>query len=97
MIEYIAVGLAVIAGISATTAFIYRKGKSDGMDSQCERRIKQSINDLGKKVDKNATDSDKVHGELFSNIKEIGSKMDKLQGSSDVIKDLITQHITKQD
>ncbi len=89
MLEYISIGLAIIAGISATMAFIYRKGKSAGMDSQCEENIKDEIKTLSKKVDSNAIANDTVHGQLFSNVKEIGAKIDKLQGSNDVIKDLV--------
>ena len=53
MLEYITIGLAWIAGITATMAFIYRKGKSAAMYSQCEKNIKNEIKELGNKVDTN--------------------------------------------
>ena len=95
MLEYISVGLAVVAGISTTIAIIYRKGRADGIDSQCETNIKNEIKLLGKKVESNAKANDNVHSQLFSNVQEIGAKIDKLQGSNDVIKDLIVKHLTK--
>ena len=97
MLEYVTAGLGVIAGISAAIAYVYRKGKSDGMDDACENRIKKDIHDLGEKVDANAKANDTVHAQLFSNVKDIGTKIDKLQGSSEVIQELITNHLTKKD
>ena len=95
MFEYISIGLAILAGIFAAVAYIYRKGKSDGTHTATDKSLKDDIKDLCDKVDNNAKSNDKVHSQLFSNVKEIGTKIDKLQGSSDIINDLITRHISK--
>lgn len=104
MLEYITVGLGIIAGISAAVAFIYRRGLHDGIDSECESRIKTNIKTIEGKVDVLREDlkiegkhGDKVHKEIFENVHKIDVKIEKLQSSTDIIKDLITNHITKKD
>jgi len=82
VLEYIAVGLAVITGIAATIAYIYRRGISQGIDTACGKRIEKKLNDL-------KTDGDKVHKELKDEIHEINGKVDKLTGSFETIKELI--------
>ncbi len=82
VIEYIAVGLAIVAGIAATIAYIYRKGISQGINTACGKRIED-------KIDKLQKDGDTVHKELKTEIHEINGKIDKLTGSFETIKELI--------
>ena len=71
MLEYVAVGLGVIAGIASVTAFVYRRGVNSGFDSACETRIKDEVKAVGVKVDKHIEHDDKIHAKLFDEIKEV--------------------------
>lgn len=95
LLEYVTVGLAILAAIAATVAFIYRKGRTDGIDNACEDRIKESIADVKTTMEKDSKENNATHKLIFSNMSKIESKIDNIQGSQEVIKDLITRHITK--
>ncbi len=82
VLEYIVVGLAVITGIAATIAYIYRRGISQGIDTACGKRIED-------KIDKLQTDGDNIHKELKEEIHEIHGKIDKLTGSFETFQELI--------
>ena len=88
VLEYVTGGLAVAAATFGSLAWLYRRGQSDGMDSACEKRIKDKIDLQGEKIDKMEGRSDERYSEL-------GTKIDEVRGSVDVIKDLFTQHLTK--
>lgn len=91
MIEFLVAGLGVTTGIAGLLAYIYRRGKSDGIDSACEIRIKDEIKKLKKNADEHAKDDVIVHIELFKKIDIVDSKIDKLAGSVDVIKSIVTK------
>ena len=91
MIEYLAVALGVTTGVAGLLAYIYRRGKSDGIDSACEIRIKDEIKKIKKSADEHAKDDIVVHNRLFKKIDVVDSKIDKLVGSIDVIKDIVTK------
>lgn len=80
--EIISVSLAVVAGIAATIAYIYRRGISQGIDTACGKRIEEKIDEMKK-------DGDKVHGELQKELHQVNSKVDKLTGSFETFKALI--------
>jgi len=82
VLEYISIGLAVIAGIAATIAYIYRRGISQGIDTACGKRIEDKLDELKK-------DGDKVHKELQDEIKTMHGKINNLQGSFETFKELI--------
>lgn len=80
MIEYVAAGLGVIAGVASVAAFVYRRGIGAGIDSACEKRIKADIADLKDTVIKMEQHGDEIHGRLFDKIDEV--------------KNLLIQHLT---
>ena len=80
--EIISVSLAVVTGIAATIAYIYRKGISQGIDTACGKRIEN-------KIDKLQEDGDKVHKELQEEVKTIHGKINHLQGSFDAFKEIL--------
>ena len=71
MIEYVAVGLGVIAGVCGVLAWVYHRGVNSGIDSACEKRIKDKIEDVGKKVDDHMEDDRKTHKDIFDKIDEV--------------------------
>ena len=81
--ELISIVLGVIAGIAAGVAFIYRRGKSAGIDAACGKRIEDKIDGIKK-------DGDKIHGELQKEVHEINSKLNKLVGSFETFKDVFS-------
>ncbi len=83
--EIISVSLAVVAGIAATIAYIYRRGISQGIDTACGKRIENKIDEMKK-------DGDKVHGELQKELHQVNSKVDKLTGSFDTFKVLMKKN-----
>ena len=83
--EIISVSLAVVAGIAATIAYIYRRGISQGIDTACGKRIED-------KIDKLQSDGDKIHNELKDEVHEIHSKVDKLTGSFETFKVLMKKN-----
>ena len=93
MLEYVTIGLAVISGIAGAIAYIYRRGRTDGIDTACEQRIKEDIQSIGVKVDDMKEEGDKVHSEIVHDMKELNSKVDQIKGSTDVIRTLFQQHI----
>jgi hypothetical protein len=102
VLEYVSISLGIIAAIAGTLAWVYRRGHSDGLDSADEQSIKKDISGLDTKIEEVKTEQvslrkhdDKVHGEIFTNIQRIDSKIDKLQGSSEVIQKLFRDHIAK--
>ncbi len=91
MIEFLVAGLGVTTGIAGLLAYIYRRGKSDGIDSACEIRIKDEIKKIKKSADEHAKDDIIVHQRLNKKIDIVDSKIDKLVGSVDVIKSIVTK------
>ena len=85
MIEYVAVGLGVIAGISGVLAWFYHRGFNSGLDNACETRIKD-------KIEEHMKEDEATHKEIFAKIDRVESKIDVISGSFDIIK----AHITKQ-
>ncbi len=82
-LEIISIGLAIVAGIAATIAYIYRRGISQGIDTACGKRIEQ-------KIDAMQTEGDTIHNELKSEMKTVSSKVDHLVGSFDTFLKLKT-------
>jgi len=91
LIEFLVAGLGVTTGIAGLLAYIYRRGKSDGIDSACEIRIKDEIKKIKKSADEHAKDDIIVHQRLNKKIDIVDSKIDKLVGSVDVIKSIVTK------
>jgi hypothetical protein len=87
VLEYVATGLGIIAGIVSGILFIYRRGHNAGMDSACELRIKEDI-----RVVKEEIISIKESWELAHN--ELNKKIDNIKGSQDIILDLFKHNIT---
>ena len=83
--EIISVSLAVVAGIAATMAFIYRRGISEGVDRATGKRIEQKLYTM-------QADGDIIHAELKKEIHEINHKVDNLQGSFETFKELIKKN-----
>jgi len=83
VLEYISIGLAIVAGIAATIAYIYRRGISQGIDTACGKRIENKIDAMQK-------EGDTIHNELKSEMKTISSKVDHLVGSFDTFLKLNT-------
>jgi len=81
VLEYISIGLAIVAGIAATIAYIYRRGISQGIDTACGKRIEEKLDAL-------QTDGDTIHKELKDEIHEINGKVDKLTGSFETFQKL---------
>ena len=79
VIEYVAAGLGVIAGVASVAAFIYRRGVSSGLDNACEKRIRDDFADLKDTVIKMEAHGDEIHGKLFDKI--------------DDVKNLLIQHL----
>ena len=82
VLEYISIGLAIVAGIAATIAYIYRRGITQGIDTACGSRIEE-------KLDEMKEEGDEIHNELKKEIHEIHSKVDNLIGAFDTFKELI--------
>ena len=91
MSEYVAPALGVIAGVSSAIAYVYRRGRSSAIDMACEQRIKKDISDVKIEIVKMEGKGDEVHGKIFDKIDNIDSKIDKVIGSVDIIKNLITK------
>ena len=81
MLEYVTIGLGVIAGVAATIAWIYHRGVHSGMDTACEKRIKDDIADVKQTIINMEKHGDAVHGKLFDKIDEV--------------RNLIIQHLDK--
>ena len=93
MIEYVTAGLGITTGIGVVLAFVYRRGRSDGIDSACEKRIKDQIKSIKVNQDNHAKEDKIVHDNLFKEINKVDSKIDTLSGKMDVIKDIVTRQL----
>ncbi len=71
MLEYIVGGLTILVILMGGLAWIYRKGKGDGIDDACGIRIEGKIDALYAKVDELEKHDDEIHGKLFDNIDEV--------------------------
>ena len=91
MIEYITAGLACTTGIAGALAYIYKKGKGDGIDSACEIRIKDEIKTIKKNADDHAADDVAVHNSIFKKVDKIDGKVDKITGTLSVIEKIVTK------
>lgn len=87
VLEYVATGLGVIAGVASGVAYVYRRGKSDGIDHACERRIKEDIQGVKAEVISMKEEGEIVH-------KELSQKIDTIKGSQDIILDLFKHNLT---
>ena len=96
MIEYLTPLLGVTTGIAAVLAYVYHRGKGDGIDSACEKRIKDKITKLEEKINARGKEDDIVHSAIFKKVDKVDSKLDKLTGTTIVIRDLITQHLSNK-
>ena len=103
VLEYVTVILGVIAGITTTFAYIYRRGRDAGLDSAGEQSIKKDIQGVKLDVDEVRQEqhdlrkhTDKIHGEIFINIQRMDSKIDQIKGSTEVIENLFRDHIARK-
>ena len=71
MQEYVIGGLAVLVALMGGLAWIYRRGKSDGITDACGVRIENKVDALATKVDDLEKHDDEIHGKLFKNIDEL--------------------------
>jgi len=71
VLEYIVGGLSVLVILMGALAWLYRKGKSDGITDACGKRIEEKIDALAKKVADNRKHDDEIHGKLFDEIKDV--------------------------
>lgn len=92
MLEYFVGGLTVLVILMGGLAWIYRRGRSDGIDNACEKRIKDKVDEVVKAVKDHKADDIKTHKELFTKIDNVESKIDVLQGSFEIIKNYISSH-----
>lgn len=97
VLEYVAAGLGVIAGAAGGISWVHRRGVKRGMDSACELRIKEDIRGVKAEVVDMKVQGDKEHKEIKGEIQTIHSKIDKVQGSQDIIQDLIKHSLSKTD
>jgi len=93
----------VIPAVGATWGvmhFVYKRGFESGMDSECERRIKNKITDLEKKLDQATEHGDRTHKEIKDQFEDVHIRITKTQndvseikGSINVVKDLVVKHL----
>ena len=95
MLEYITIGLAVISGVTGVLAWIYKRGHKDGIDSACEKRIKEDIKAVEKSVEIITKEKREEHKQIYNKISDVDSKVDEIKGSVDIMKDLLSGHINK--
>ena len=95
MFEFISAGLAVTTAVAGTFAYLYRKGRTDGIDQACENRIKEKIQEVSDLLDQKSRANDDIHDILFKNMNKMDGKIDTLIGSTEVIKELVTKQLTK--
>jgi hypothetical protein len=81
MLEYVVGGLAILSAILALLAWVFHKGESKGMDSACERNIKNDIAGLKTELGEMEKRGDKIHHSL-------GDKIDDL-------KNILIAHLDK--
>jgi hypothetical protein len=89
VLEYVTIGLGIVASAAGVIAWIYRRGKSDGIDTACEQRIKKDIQDM-------RVEGEAEHRVIKADIKTLNSKVDEIKGSTDVIKSLFQDHISQK-
>lgn len=87
----LSVGLAVVAGIAGVLAFVYKKGKVDGIDKACGKRIESKIGDIEVKIDAMKTEGDEIHNELKNKLQSVGSKVDKLIGAFETFRQMVNK------
>jgi len=81
MLEYLTGGLAILVGVLGVLAWVYHRGRKEGMDTACERRIKEKIDGVIKAVADHKKEDHDIHEKLFDKIDEV--------------KNLIIQHLSK--
>lgn len=91
MLEYVSVVLGVIAGITTAVAYVYRRGRTDGIDNACELRIKEDVQSVKAEIKNMETKGDREHKEIYNKMAIIDSKIDRVVGSVDIIKELVTK------
>lgn len=80
--------------------YVYKRGVQRGMDTDCERRIKESISDLESKLDTAITNRDEMNNEIKQDFMDVHVRITSTQndvgeikGSVKVIKDLVVKHM----
>jgi cbb3-type cytochrome oxidase subunit 3 len=96
VLEYVTITLGVITGVAGAVAYIYRRGRTDGIDNACELRIKDDIQSVKSEVVNMKSEGIAEHKEIKADIKTLNSKVDEIKGSTDVIKSLFQDHISQK-
>lgn len=92
--EIISVGLSIITAVAITIAWIYKSGKGAGADAAEDKTIKAGLEKLKQEVKDHAAQDVTEHKGIYKKMDKLDSKIDKIQGSTDVIKDLVTNHLS---
>ena len=95
MLEYLSIILALTTAATATMAFFYRQGKKTALSDVNDTTIKQDIIDIKKSLREFTLSNKKEHDELEKTIKGICDKINKIQGESEIIRELITNHLRR--
>lgn len=82
-IEYIYLGIAVATAAACVLGFFYRRGKKDGIDESCAKRIEDKLDSVAEKLDSEIRNTDESHRQMHEKINAVKADVAYLKGQLD--------------
>lgn len=82
-IEYIYLGIAIAGAAAAVLGFFYNRGKKDGIDESCAKRIENKLDSVAKKLDDEIENTNESHRQMHEKINGVKADVAYLKGQLD--------------
>lgn len=82
-IEYVYAGIAVCTAAIAVIGFFYKRGKKEGIDESCAKRIEGMLVTLSRKLDQEIKNTDESHRQMHEKINGLRSELAYIKGVVD--------------
>lgn len=83
-IEYVYFAIAIAMAASTVLAFFYRRGKKEGIDETCAKRIEKMLTDLDSKLDGEIRNTDESHRQMHEKINALRAEIAYVKGQVDL-------------
>jgi len=82
-IEYIYLGIAIVGAAAAVLGFFYKRGKKDGIDESCAKRIEDKLDSVAEKLDSEIENTNESHRQMHEKINAVKTEVAYIKGKLD--------------
>jgi Flp pilus assembly protein TadB len=82
-IEYIYLGIAIASAAAVAFGFFYRRGKKEGIDESCAKRIEEKLDSVAQKLDSEIQNTNESHRQMHEKINAVKTEVAYIKGKLD--------------